>query len=144
MVINKENFKKLSFKQTPTAQDIRNTTTLDMLLNSPLNIVQTRYREGTDPYIPGVSNYVEFINNNVFTSAKPVKIAENIEGYTRINKRLGVTLEKSFEEMMREDNQELTKITIPDKLSEEEILKLIQQGMDEEEDLLDGLTQTDC
>lgn len=147
IVMNYKNFKKISTKKDITAADIRATTSLDEMLDSEMNILQARYRDDIQVDIPGETNYVNFVNQNVFTSANPVRMAGNIQGYTRINKRIGVTLEQTFQDMIKEDNQsDITDIDVIEKVSEEDAMKLIQEGMQEDfsEDLTEGLTKTDC
>jgi hypothetical protein len=166
LVANKEKFiKKITnldaAKSTDLLKDeILNLTSVDEILNSELNIDSSLYKDTTDfkevaqsypdEVASFIENYQDIIKNNVTSSASEVKVSENKQGVARVNKRLVVTLDKSFEEMKNDNltkevgqtsNPEETKIETGE-LTPNSIIKILSS--DEEVNLDEALNDLNC
>lgn len=107
MLINTEKFQQLGLKQTITMEDIRNLSTMDDVKNAKLLIINQDYRDDRPSKLHNGS-YREFVHLNVYSSAKPVQIRREIEGvskeikgFARVNRRLSVSLERSYIDLIQ-------------------------------------------
>jgi hypothetical protein len=110
------------YKDVATAQDILtaeeieealyNLTSIDELLESDLNIDSLIEDETFDwenhasnfpkEVASLIENYPIFVKSNLTTSVTSVKIGDKIEGVNRVNKRIIITMDKSFSELNNE------------------------------------------
>jgi len=157
LVINLKKFKK--FLNTPdvTPEQLRELTTVDDLKNSELNFSKIFYDLDDEVELAqgvlgdGRNNYMRFVNRNVMTSASTIKKG-NIEGYSRINKRIGLSLDMNMDDLNKAENQreqenkapKLTEVTIEDDMNDKQKSDLLFSKHEEEENFDDDFTKTDC
>ncbi len=158
MIINLKNFRKFVTSNKISAEELRSLTTMDDILNSELNITKPWYDNNSSVQLIGDildnGNYMKFINDNSMTSTIPVRKSDTSTGTARINRRIIVTLDENFEDMIKKENQEeqfnlspdITSVEIPiGEIGETEKIEAINEGKDIEPDILDDeLTKTDC
>jgi hypothetical protein len=157
LVINLKKFKKFLNSDTITVDQLRSLTTIEDIKNSELNITKTFYdNEDEVEMLPGIlasgrNNYSQFINMNVVTSTIPLKKG-NTEGYSRLNKRIALTLDENMDDMNKAFNQkgqenkspDITEVTVEDEFSDVEKKSIMSIQPEEEENLDDDFTKTEC
>lgn len=107
MLINTRKFQQLGLKQNVTMEDIRNLSTIDDVKAAKLLIINQDYRDDRPSKLHNGS-YRDFVHLNVYSSAKPVQIRKEIEGvskeikgFARVNRRLSVSLERSYIDLIQ-------------------------------------------
>jgi hypothetical protein len=165
-VTNREKFKnKLgSLEEAKSAdllaEEILKLTSLDEVMDSNFNIDASLYQDTEDYQATAndypddvqdlILHYQDVVKHNVTSSAKEAKVGDNKQGFVRVNKRLVVSLDKTFEEMkndkLRKDqetvsNPEKTEIKI-EQIDKDAIIKIFSS--DEEVDLDQALNDLNC
>lgn len=137
-IIDLKKFKKFLTLGKITHKELMKLTKVEDVYKSPLNIRKIHYdgMEEVSLYegllSEGEENYSRFINMNIVTSAMTIKKSPSVEGYTRINKRMTITVDNNMEELKKAQNQEVqmeqspsnTVVKLPESLSEEDVLKV--------------------
>lgn len=108
---------KSAFTADVISEEITSLTSIEDIMESEMNIDKI-YENEDDSYFETAAisldesitdileNYVNFVQSNITTSATPVKVSKEKEGYNRVNKRLVITIDKSFAEMKNEKLKE--------------------------------------
>lgn len=166
LVVNRSKFlKTLGSVENATTSDllaekILSLTSIDELMASEFNIDSPLY-ERTDDYKAAASsfpddvydiiaNYQAVVKNNVTSSAQRVKVSEKKEGVARVNKRLVVSLNQTFEDMKNDklkkeqekssENNTTVEVTVTD-----DDKKLFMNVFNSDDEVnLEDLTETEC
>ncbi len=154
LVVDLKKFKKFLTSGKVSHEELMKLTNLKDIYNSELNINRGYYTSRNELPLQGLleegnDNYSRFINKNVVSSAKTIKIGQT-EGYTRVNKRMTIIVDENMEEMKKVQNQETqmeespanTVVKLPETLSDEEIVQAFNNP-DPNIDLGD-VTKDDC
>jgi hypothetical protein len=93
-LINSKDAKQVDILQ----EKIISLVSVEDVMNSTVNIDKELYANETS-VVDIIGNYQRFIQMNVTTGANPAKWGTDKEGFLRVNKRIIITLDKSFAEL---------------------------------------------
>lgn len=119
LVVNREKFvkkiKNLDEAKSANllADELLQLTSIDEVMNSEFNVDSSLYQDTTnykaaaqsypDEVSDIIEHYQDVVNNNFTSSASQVKVSDSKEGVARVNKRLVVSLDQSFEDMTNKE-----------------------------------------
>lgn len=98
MLINRKNFSKIINNKQVSTDQIKKLTSLEDLEEAELNIDRKMHSENAENVELG-EKYHDFIKRNFYSNTIPTILHDGKQGFTRVNKRIVLTLEKDIDQL---------------------------------------------